>query len=485
MELGAFYTEGSNRIKVTIYSDSESPIVVNLLNSNVSDSSLSILDDSSERINQLSKYIDRSIIVEPHNLTEGQAEVYFNFLDFDVSSYMVEAIQDGVDKLVNVNTIEVVDAVEQPYHEDHLSDIQNVEPTNIEGEMFNEIPGDPIIDIDFESDEIILKGDADIEYQGGGNRYLIDDNGLLVKQVKSCESINDRYSPFQLNTTIKCEKQAGNLFQKFNFNSYVYETTGEVQKGLQYKAYKATGNDKTNIWFDLKLNGTFCFSVLMAAEHETKATISINSVSKDIVITNEYYMFYVTSPLSDDSRFKIECQDNTKIFVLLPQVERGSYPTSRIIPGKVRDKDMITIASEDCNVVFNPEGGEEVIGGFVNLKFRAGREFSSNNCLIDWRNDSNEGLIIYQDNTNSILASFGDGYTVRSLPVVMEEGEEYEVRVQWDTECIGIQINDEEPVLIQCAVPFPEEYPTEIKVGWSHENYDSLNSDVISLQIGQ
>ena len=103
MEIGAFYTEGSNRIKVELYAEGSSDVVINLLNSNVSDSKLSILDtdDTRTREQKLSKFIDRSIVVEKHNFNDGQATIYFNFLDFDVSSYMVEAISGNEEKSIS------------------------------------------------------------------------------------------------------------------------------------------------------------------------------------------------------------------------------------------------------------------------------------------------------------------------------------------------------------------------------------------------
>ena len=163
MEIGAFYTQGSNRIKVELYAE-PSNVTINLLNSNVCEGQSSILDPSPK---QLEKFIDRSILVEPHHFIDNHALIYFNFLDFDVSSYMVEAIQGNESKLCNVNVIEVENSSDQPYLEDHISDIQNVEPNDIEGEMFNEIPGEPIVSIDFNTDNIVTQGDASVEYSGG------------------------------------------------------------------------------------------------------------------------------------------------------------------------------------------------------------------------------------------------------------------------------------------------------------------------------
>lgn len=485
MEIGAFYTEGSNRIKVEIYSE-PSTVTVNLLNSNVCESSSSILDPSPK---QLAKFIDRSILVEAHHFTDNHATVYFNFLDYDVSSYMIEAIQGEESKLCNVNTIEVENSKEQPYLEDHLSDIQNVEPTDIEGEMFNEIPGDPIVSIDFTLDNIVMKGDAEVTYEGGGNRYLVNDEGILVHQVQACSSINDRYSPFQLNTTIKCENEATNLFSKFEYDqSFIKEVKTQVQTGLFANYYTSAQKTKIELYYDLNvLAGTHCFSVLMASNVTTKCTLSINSLEKEVEVTPEYSMFYVTGSCIDSTRFKIVCENPlAKLFVLLPQIELGNYPTSRIDIGKTRLADKIVVNTDECDCVFDPEGSDkDIVGGFVNVKFVSGREFSNDNAIIDWRNDDNEGLLIYQETTGSIIATFGEGYTARSLPVIMEEGETYEIKVQWDMDNIGIQVNDEDPIVISCPeIPMPQDYPTRIKVGYS-ETLNSLNGDIVSLQIGQ
>lgn len=488
MEIGAFYTEGSNRIKVEIYSSS-SPITVNLLNSNVSDSKLSILDsdDTETREKKLSKFIDRSIVVEEHNLTEGKAEVYFNFLDFDISSYMIEAICGNEEKLCNINTIEVENSPEQPYYEDHISDIQNNNYTELEENVFDLMPGTPIVDINFTNHQLVLNGDASVDYTGGGNRYLTTANGMLVKQAQGCNSINDRYSPFQLGTNIKCENSTANLFGAFTYDSNIIgKNIVQVQKGLTAETYKSTGRNPLILTYELNVVGTVCFSVLLASDRNTKATISINSNSKEIELTNGYEMYYITDSCSNSSCFKIELEDYTaRLFVLLPQIEENNYPTSRVVPGQFRAKDFITVKSEEANIVFNPEGSETTVGGFVNLEFVAGREFSDDNCFIDWRNEDEEGLIIYQDSSNSIIASFGEGYSVRSLPVTLEIGEHYEIKVQWDTDNLAIQVNDEDPIVMSTpGVPFPEEYPEDIKVGWSEE-YNSMNCDIVKLQIGQ
>lgn len=487
MEIGAFYTEGSNRIKIELYSE-PSNITINLLNSNVCESSSSSILDPSPK--QLAKFIDRSIEVEPHHFIDNHALVYFNFLDFDVSSYMVEAICGEESKLCNINVIEVENATEQPYLEDHVSDIQNVEPTTIGDDVFNEIPGEPIVAINFTTDDIVTQGNAVVTYNGGGNRYLVNDDGVLVHQIQSCSSINDRYSPFQLDTTIKCEGQATNLFTEFEYDrSIINKNKTQVQTGLFASYYIVSQKNILEVSCELDITGTVCFSVLMASNITTKCKLCINSLEKEIEVTPEYSMFYITQSCSGPSKFKIVCENyQAKLFILLPQIELNNYPTSRIDIGKTRKADRITVSSEECNVVFNPEGSDkDIIGGFAKITFISGREFSSNNAILDWRNDNNEGLLVYQDTTGSIIATFGEGYTARSLPVTMEEGEEYEVNIQWDMDNIGIQVNDEEPVVISCPeIPMPEEYPDTMKVGWSSSNdLNALNGDIVSLQIGQ
>ena len=485
MEIGAFYTEGSNRIKVELYAE-PSNVTINLLNSNVSDSKISIIDPSPK---QLSKFIDRAITVEPHHFIDNHATIYFNFLDYDIESYMIEAICGEESKLCNINVIEA-DVVPntEPYLEDHVSDIQNVEPTTIEGEMFNEIPGEPIVDIDFTSDKIVLEGNAEVDYRGGGNRYLVNDEGILVNQVQSCKSINDRYSPFQLNTTIKCEDSVTNLFTKFTFDSSVItENKTQVQTGLFAYRYSVAQKNTLELKCTAKVNGTTCFSVLMASDRKTKCKLAINSLEKEVEVTPEYSMFYVTNSCVDESSFKIISTDySAKLFVLLPQIELGNYPTSRVISGKTREKDLIVVSCDECNVVFNPEGSDkDIIGGFVNVKFISGREFSNENAIIDWRNSNDEGLLIYQETNGSIIATFGESHIARSLPITMEEGKEVEVKVQWDMDNLAIQVNEDEPVIVACPeIPMPEEYPSEIKVGWSR-NLNALNGDIVSLQIGQ
>ena len=489
MEIGAFYTEGSNRIKVELYAEGSSDVVVNLLNSNVSDSKLSILDtdDTRTREQKLSKFIDRSIVVEKHNFNEGQATVYFNFLDFDVSSYMVEAISGSEEKLCNVNVIEVPTAEENPYIEDHNTDAQNLNNTELVEDVFDEMPGEPIVAIDFTNTKLVETGSAGVDYFGGGNRYLVDSNGILVKQVEECDSINSRYSPFQLNTTIKCENEVTNLFNSFEFDSSVIQHSQvQVQKGLNASAYKAVQKNKVILTTKVDLEGMCCFSVLLASSVKTKATLYINSTYKEIELKPEYDMYFISESCDKHANIKIEVEDyNARVFVLLPQIDTNNYPTSRVLPGKTREKDCITISCGDANIVFDPNGSDTTIGGFVNIEFVAGRTFSSDNCLIDWRNADDEGLVVYQDSSNSIIASFGEGYSVRSLPVVLEEGEHYNVKVQWDMDNLGIQVDDEEPVLISVPqIPMPKEYPADIKVGWSNE-YDSLNSDIVKVQIGQ
>lgn len=488
MNVGAFYYEGSNRIKIDVYLEETDSVVVNLLNSNVSDSTISILDsdDSKTRKEKLSKFIDRSVTLDSHHFNDNKATVYFNFLDFDVSSYLVEVVCGNEEQLYTINTIEEPSAFENNYIEDHISDSQNLNNTEISEEVFDIMPGTPILDIDFTARDIVKNGDLDIEYYGGGNRYLIDNKGILVKQVKECDSINDRYSPFQLGTTIKCEHDTENLFISFSYDtSSISHSTSEVQKGLIADNYRAVGKNNIRLTTDVDIVGSVCFSALLACDRKTKAKLRINSLEREIELGNEYNMYYVTSSCSGDSRFEIYVEDSSaRLVVLLPQIEQGTYPTSRVIPGKSREKDCITICSDESNIVFDPEGSESTIGGFVNIEFIAGREFSYDNCLLDWRNDDLEGLIIYQDTSNSIVASFGEN-SVRTLPVTLEEGELYEVKVQWDMNNLGIQVNDDNPVLIQnVELTMPEEYPADIKVGWSN-GYNSLDSDIVKLQIGQ
>ena len=279
MDIAAFYTEGSNRIKVEVYNDEDKDIVVNLLNSNVSESTLSLLDtdDTRTREQKLSKFIDRSIVIERHNLNEGRAEVYFNFLDYEVSSYMIEAICGEQEALCTINTIEVEGANEQPYFEDHNTDNQNLNNTEIQEDVFDEMPGTPILDLDFKSSNIVICGSGDVDYFGGGNRYLVTNEGVLVKQVNECETINDRYSPFQLNTTIKCENEATNLLEALKFDFDIIANNVQVQKGLSAISYKAPQKGKIELYTDINVEGTVCFSAILAADKDTTAVISINS----------------------------------------------------------------------------------------------------------------------------------------------------------------------------------------------------------------
>lgn len=479
-KLAAFYTKGSNQIRVDVYT------------SNANNASSVYLTHKGTTL--------QSVTIEPNMFENDKAVVVFNYLDYLSETYIIRCVDNDTSKTetsVVPNTLDAPVSNNDTLIVDNLTEKTNddYDKTTIEKTITDDMHNTSIMEIDFTTTNLISKGDASVTYVGGGNRYLNDKEGYLVKQTRSCTSINDTYSPNELNAIFKCEENSTN-----DFKSWTYDTTklvsGKevVQKGIEAQWFRNSGGrygNEINVTQDTTLIGIVCFSALIRCSRSKKANISIGDNSTEIELTDEYQMFHIVSnDLSGTNTCKISMTTNDIVclYILFPQIENYAYPTSRILADKTRNSDNICIVCSECNSALDSLGNdEEIIGGFAEVVFTSSRASSNDNTLLDWRNDSGIGLFLYQDTNGCFVADFGDTYKAISEPIQMVVGDEYKVVAKWSSDLVSISVNDGDAVVITTAgVPLIEndDFPDCVKVGWS-DDLNHLDGDITSVKIGQ
>jgi len=474
MQLALFHTEGSNCIKADIYSTAGYDVLLNLI---------------------CFKEIQQSITVPSNLFEQGIAHVVFNFLSFPIEKYSINAIENNVTVTSEIQVIPCMEK-DSKYLTDDLTKTTNVEDTTVEVDMSQEeVERGEVFVLDFSDKKLITIGNGDLLYSGGGNRYLPTTDGLLIKQTEESGSINDKYSPNILGTIWKIEPSATNYFSGWDYNSdLITEASTTVQKGLTATTLAQAAKFNSIMWVDTKsteelVNGNYCFSILIkanrlcSAELGTVEYVSGNRIFtklKDVSISTDYSMIYVEGEFTNPTfGIQVKCTDQTKLFTFMPQIENGHTPTSRILSGLSRVQDSLSCSVYGLNNI--PE-----YGGYVEVGFTSERDSSNNNCLIDWRNSSGEGVFIYQEqDTNSIVAVVGD-VTVRSESIELKEGDEFTVKVDWDDEGVTLTVNETQYDIT--STPFSSEWelPSSVLIGRTEtEGYDFLCGDINSVRFGQ
>ena len=483
MNIAVFYTEGSNCIKVDLYGNKD--VLVELY---------------------ANKTIQSSIVVQKKFFNNEKAHIVFNFLNYKYDKYSVVAITSN-DRITK--SPELVSAPTSKYEENYLTDNLTSETTDkikeVVAKPIFEQKGDYLV-VNLKDSRLVTIGNALVSYSGGGNRYLNND-GLLVLQKDSCVDINDNYCPSRLGCVFKVEKECENLFTRFTSNSV---GKSQVQKGVLADVFASYNSElfiDTN-FVDFEEGNTYCFSALMLAQEDTVGTlyyvdeneqehiltkeliededmVSDNEESLTETISTNYEM--VSFVFALNGRYKLRLKINVfknsynKLFVLLPQIEIGSYPTSRVLAGETRQKDILSIAPYSTTNMND--------GGFVEVEVVASRKITrTEGCVIlEWLDDNGDGLRIMQDEDNSIIACINSNDLVDSVTsacIEMDEGDNFIIRVSYNQDLITLSINDDEYSCERINYKgFPNTSGT-IHLGYS-ENIPSFDGDFISVKFGK
>ena len=478
--VAAFHTQGSNLIKVDLYSDTELDTTVSLINNNV---------------------VQSSIIVPSDLYNDGKAFVVFNFLLFPAETNSIEAEENNIVSKCEVQIIESEGSTNNLI-EDNLTDKTKANTTEIDADMNTEdMPEEEVLNIDFTSPELNKIGSNAVLYSGGGNRYLNNTEGLLIKQKNPCTNIDDKYSPLQLNSIFKCEDYSTNYFTSWSYTENLIEGTELVQGSITANGYKNRGgfnNNKIELYCEAtveisEINPNICFSSLLRSNTTCMVNLEIYNDavllgSKKYELNNEYQMCNVAIKVESTIKLKFVATviSNSRVclYTLLPQIENYFCPTSRIITGS-RNKDEILIESSSISNVICTGESCSPIGGSIEVSFVSSRNTQDNNCIIDWRNEDLDGLLIYQDEDGSFVASFGDSFISRSKPQVMEEGSTYDICVSWTDYAISIKVNDDDAVYVEFgSIPLPsiENPPEYIRVG-NNKDLNSMCGDIYTVKV--
>jgi hypothetical protein len=182
-------------------------------------------------------------------------------------------------------------------------------------------------------------------------------------------------------------------------------------------------------------------------------------------------------------RLKVDLFKNAynKLFILLPQLEIGRYPTSRVIVGETREKDIISIAPYSTTNMTD--------GGFVEVSCILGRNITkSEGCVIlEWIDSEGNGLRILQDEDNSLIGVINNGDamdSVTSTPMEIEEGEELSVKVTYNADLIQLSVNGSEYSCERINYKGFPNVKNEVHLGWS-DNIPSFDGDFINVKFGK
>lgn len=481
MKIAVFYTNGSNCINVDLYGNDD--VLVELY---------------------ANKTIQASIKVNKSYFNNEKAHVTFNFLMYKYDRYTVVATTK--DEHIS-KAPELVDAPTSSYETNYLEDKLTSETTDTIKEMVAkpifEQKGEYLV-VNLTDSRLVTIGNALVSYSGGGNRYLIND-GLLVLQKESCNCIDDTYSPNRLGTAFKAEEKCTNLFNRFTTNSV---GKAQVQKGI-YADVFTSFEGKLFVdtdWIDFE-GETYCYSALMSLQDDSIGTLycvneggveipitSETEVDEDMVtneepisatISNQYEMVSFVFSLNGKYklRLKVDLFKNAynKLFILLPQLEIGRYPTSRVIVGETREKDIISIAPYSTTNMTD--------GGFVEVSCILGRNITkSEGCVIlEWIDSEGNGLRILQDEDNSLIGVINNGDamdSVTSTPMEIEEGEELSVKVTYNADLIQLSVNGSEYSCERINYKGFPNVKNEVHLGWS-DNIPSFDGDFINVKFGK
>jgi len=477
MQVAVFHTKGSNRIDVDVYTDKE--VSVSLIANNT---------------------IQDQITAKSTMINNGVVHIIFNFLRYNISYYSISA-NDGTNTIIKLP--EVIDSPVSKYetnlYEDDFTKKTNHQNESVDAEVITEeiIRGE-YLKVDFSSTNLIQTGEGNLNYNGGGNRYLNDKNGLLILQASNAESINDKYSPLSLGTEFKIEHATTNLYNGFSTNSLGKE---QVQAGLLADVFSSNGKDLIVDFNPIKFepDTTYCFSSIMKVSEDANVSLEYldengneQSLSEEIDgsincdVSQNYEMCSMTFQLDGTYRLRLKTSifnhNKNRLFLLLPQVEAGTYPTSRVLNNKSRIKDELYITPFGLSNMEN--------GGYVFVKVTMGRKISTakGHAIVEWINEEGNGLRIMQDSDNSIVACLNENSNVDSVTSTplneMSEGDEVSIKVEYSASLIKLSINDNE-FSNERTMSFIPTTTCNILLGYSESNLDSFDGNISLLRLGK
>lgn len=479
MEIAVFYTEGSNRIAVDLYGneDVEVKLVAN-------------------------KVVQNSIKVAKKFFYNNKAHVTFNFLTYKYDKYTVIAVTENetISKPPNI-----INAPTSNYETNYLTDSLTSKTTDTIKEMVAkptyENKGDYLV-VNLEDKRLVTIGNALVSYSGGGNRYLNTSDSLLVLQREPCIDINDGNCPSNLGAIFKAENSCTNLIHKITTNTV---GKAQVQKGI-YADVFTSFEGKLNVDFVCAPfdGSTYCFSALMSVlenttcslyyvdENEQEHAVSMNqdedfdSEPTKEQLGKEYDMINFVFSLDGNYRLRLKLdifgKNYNKLFLLLPQLELGSYPTSRVLFNEIREKDLISIMPYSTTNMDS--------GGFLELEAVFSRKTTKvEGCaILEWVNEQNSGVRILQDEDNSLIACINDGELMDSIttpPMEIEEGEHVKIKLEYTKDLIHLTINENEYSTERInykGFPNPR---NEIRLGYSVNEIPSFDGDFLNIRFGK
>lgn len=483
MNIAVFYTEGSNCIKVDLYGNEN--VLVELY---------------------ANKTMQSSVLVNKNMFNNDKAHVAFNFLNYKYDKYVVVATTSNE---TLTKTPELINAPTSKYETNYLEDKLTSETTDLIKEMVVkptfEQKGE-YLNVNLNDSRLVTLGNALVTYEGGGNRYLSKD-GLFILQKESSVSVDSNYSPNILCVPFRAENECENLYTGFVTNSV---GKSQVQKGIFADVFTSYNGElfvDTN-FVDFDGENDYCFSALMSVQEETTCSlfyideneqehpltnivtddedmISENEEPLSSIISNQYDMVSFVFKLN--GRYKLRLRLNVfrnsynKLFLLLPQIEIGSYPTSRILFGEIRNKDLITILPYSTTNMKD--------GGFVEIEVVVARNKTrTEGCVIlEWVDNDGNGLRIMQDEDNSIIACINSGEdmdSVTSSYIEMEEGDDFVIKVEYNENLISMTVNDSEYSCERLNYKGFPNVKSEVHLGHS-ATIPSFDGDFINVKFGK
>ena len=481
MKIAVFYTEGSNCINVDLYGNES--VTVKLF---------------------ANKTLQNSVFVSSNLFNNEKAHVTFNSLLYKYDKYTVVASTNNGESISKEP--ELISAPTSKYETNYIEDTLTSKTTDLIKDMVAkpifEQKGNYLV-VNLEDSRLITIGNALVSYSGGGNRYLNTNDGLLVLQKEPCIDINDSNSPNVLKTVFKSENECTNLLTKILSTPI---GKAQVQKGI-YADVFTSFEGKLDVDFDfVNFDGSYyCFSALMSAqenadcslfyvdenEQEHPITLSQDNELDDneeplkVNISNQYEMVSFNFNLEGNFKLRLKLdifnKEYNKLFLLLPQLEINPYPTSRILLGKTRQKDLLSILPYSTTNMDD--------GGFVEIEAVFSRKITQKEgcVIIEWVDENGNGLRILQDEDNSIIACINDGDdmdSVTSAYIEITEGDKLKVKVSYDKDLIHLNVNDNEYCTERVNYKGFPNTRNEVKIGHS-ENIPSFGGDILNIKFGK